>query len=54
MEVVRCPQCAATARIVDRFTLASTDGPLEHVKLECPNGHWLTPPAAQLSSATRV
>jgi hypothetical protein len=41
---VRCPQCAQPAEIVDRFTLGSTDGPLEHVKIKCSNGmHWYTP-----------
>jgi hypothetical protein len=41
---VRCPQCAQPAEIIDRFTLGSTDGPLEHVKLKCSSGkHWYTP-----------
>lgn len=40
---VRCPQCAQPAQIVDRFALGSTDGPLEHVKVGCRNGHWFTP-----------
>jgi hypothetical protein len=40
----RCPQCAQPAQIIDRFTLGSSDGPLEHVKLSCPSGrHWFTP-----------
>jgi hypothetical protein len=39
----RCPQCAQPAQIVDRFALGSTDGPLEHVKVGCRNGHWFTP-----------
>jgi hypothetical protein len=41
----RCPQCAQPAHIVDRFALGSTDGPLEHVKVGCRNGHWFTPRA---------
>ena len=41
---VRCPQCARPAKIIDRFTLGGTDGPLEHVKLSCRSGlHWFTP-----------
>jgi hypothetical protein len=41
---VRCPQCAQPAEIIDHFTLGSTDGPLEHVKLKCSSGkHWYTP-----------
>jgi hypothetical protein len=39
----RCPQCAQPAQIVDRFALGGTDGPLEHVKVGCQNGHWFTP-----------
>jgi hypothetical protein len=40
----RCPQCAQPAEIVDRFTLGSSEGPLEHVKLSCRSGlHWYTP-----------
>jgi hypothetical protein len=40
----RCPQCAQPAEIIDRFTLGSSDGPLEHVKLSCRSGqHWYTP-----------
>jgi len=34
----RCPQCAGPAEIIDRFTLGSSDGPLEHVKLSCRSG----------------
>jgi hypothetical protein len=41
----RCPQCAQPAEIIDRFSLGSTDGPLEHVKLRCERGHWFTPRA---------
>jgi hypothetical protein len=41
---VRCPQCAQPAEIVDRFTLGSSDGPLEHVRISCRSGrHWYTP-----------
>jgi hypothetical protein len=49
-DVIACPDpaCGAPARIVDRWTLASTDGPVEHVKTGCQRGHWFTPPAASL------
>jgi len=43
MAQVPCPECGRLARIVDRFTLPSTDGPVEHLKLSCPGGHVLTP-----------
>ena len=41
----RCPQCAQPAQIIDRFSLGSTEGLLEHVKISCPDGHWFTPRA---------
>ena len=44
-EVLLCPDpvCPAPARVVDRFVLESTDGPIEHVKTHCNNGHGFTP-----------
>jgi hypothetical protein len=43
--VIPCPHlvCPAPARVVDRFVLDSTDGPIEHVKTHCHNGHGFTP-----------
>ncbi|HEY1274393.1 MAG TPA: hypothetical protein VGF25_05765 [Thermoleophilaceae bacterium] len=43
MAYVRCPECNLPARIIDRFSLGSTSGPVEHVKTSCPSGHWFTP-----------
>jgi hypothetical protein len=48
---IPCPQCGAPARITDRFSLGSTDGPVEHLKTGCVNNHWLTPPAETLAGA---
>jgi hypothetical protein len=44
-DVIACPDptCRAPARIVDRWTFGSTDGPVEHVKTGCVNNHWFTP-----------
>jgi hypothetical protein len=33
------PSCRMVAEIHDRFTLGSTDGPIEHVKTYCVNRH---------------
>jgi hypothetical protein len=41
--LVRCPQCGLPAEITDRFTLAGTSGPVEHVRTMCAGGHWFTP-----------
>jgi hypothetical protein len=54
-DVIACPDptCQAAARIVDRWTWGSTDGPLEHVKTMCERGHWFTPTLASLNLETR-
>ena len=48
--VIPCPDptCPASARVVERFVLKSTDGPIEHVKTHCDNGHGFTPRVASL------
>jgi hypothetical protein len=50
-EPIVCPQCGASARITERFWLASTDGPVEHLVTGCVNHHWLTPRAETLARA---
>jgi hypothetical protein len=47
-EPIACPQCGAPARITERFWLASTAGPVEHVKTGCEGGHWFTPTVESL------
>ena len=44
MDIVACPDptCPAPAWVYDRWTWASTDGPVEHVKTGCERGHWFT------------
>lgn len=39
---VACPECADAATVIDRFSLYSTDGPVEHVRIECVNRHHFT------------
>jgi hypothetical protein len=43
--VIYCPEpsCGAPAQIVDRWVWPASDGPVEHVKTWCANGHWFTP-----------
>ena len=42
-DTIPCPQCGAPAQTTERFRLASTAGPVEHVKTGCERGHWFTP-----------
>jgi hypothetical protein len=37
--LVGCPECGLPAEILDRFSLASTDGPVAHIALGCVGGH---------------
>jgi hypothetical protein len=50
-DLIACPDptCQAPARIVDRWTFGSTDGPVEHVKVGCERGHWFTPTVDSLN-----
>lgn len=38
-DIVSCPTCALPASVADRFLLASTDGPLEYVRVSCVGEH---------------
>jgi hypothetical protein len=55
MTIVICPEpgCAAPAEVLDRWTFASTDGPLVHLKTRCLHGHCLTPRLDQVISAVQ-
>src|SRR5262245_41808562 len=46
-----CPECSASAEETDRFVLDSTDGPMEHVALDCPRNHRFQVPVDKLSSS---
>lgn len=54
VQAVLCPdpQCASLAHIEDRWTLQSTDGPVDVVKVRCSAGCWYTVLADDLSPAT--
>lgn len=53
-DAIACPDptCQAPARITDRWTFGSTDGPVEHVKTTCERGHWFTPTVDSLRLRT--
>lgn len=41
-DMTDCRSCGAIAEVVDRFTLESTSGPVEHMTVRCLNEHTLT------------
>lgn len=48
LTLVSCPECGCHAEVTDRFALASTDGPVDHLALRCVRGHLLRLPADSL------
>jgi hypothetical protein len=50
VEIIACPDptCSAPARVYQRWTWPSTDGPVEQAKTGCQAGHWFTPEADSL------
>lgn len=48
IETVKCPVCMFDAEVIERFVLESTDGPVEHIKILCPQGHGYRMPTALL------
>ncbi len=50
LTVISCPECEAPAEVTDRFSLASTDGPVDCVALSCMAGHHFRMPSELLSA----
>ncbi len=48
MELTSCPECGAVAEVSMRFSEESTDGPVEHVKIQCVQRHWFMGSSASL------
>lgn len=44
-----CPDCGYPAEVTDRFALNSTDGPVDHVALQCAGGHHFRMPVDALA-----
>lgn len=47
--LLECPTCGLPAEVTECFTLDSSDGHIEHVKLVCIRRHWCTLPVDFLS-----
>jgi hypothetical protein len=53
LTLTACPACAAPAEVLSRFLLASTAGPVEHVRLQCIRRHLFVTPVAALAAGRR-
>jgi len=42
-------RCGLPAEVEARYTVTSTDGPLESTKIRCPRGHWFNGPLESLT-----
>jgi pheromone shutdown protein TraB len=55
-QIVVCPEpgCEVAAEVVSRWVWPSTDGPVEHVKVYCVQGHARTVLTAWLAAPPRL
>ncbi len=51
--LVPCPECGLPAEVTDRFALASTDGPIDHLALCCAAQHHLRMPVGMLPAQSQ-
>ncbi len=49
MDTTTCPECGAQAQVQRFGVLESTDGPIEHCKVRCVQGHWFLMPTSKLA-----
>jgi len=42
-------RCGLPAEVTDRYTMTSTDGPLESARICCPDGHMFNGPVESLT-----
>jgi hypothetical protein len=42
-------RCGLPAEVEHRYTMGSTDGPLESARISCPRGHWFNGPIESLT-----
>jgi len=50
---IYCPDCDVPAEVTDRFALASTSGPADHIVVRCAAGHWFRMASDLLPESTR-
>jgi hypothetical protein len=42
-------RCGLPAEVTHRYTVRSSDGPMEGAKIRCPRGHWFNGPVESLT-----
>jgi hypothetical protein len=47
-------RCGLPAEVEDRYTVRSSDGPMESAKIRCPRGHWFNGPVEFLTWDKRL
>ncbi|RYP87033.1 hypothetical protein EKO23_07080 [Nocardioides guangzhouensis] len=53
MDLTTCPECGELAEVQWRAVLESTDGPVEHARVQCVRRHWFLLPVASLALVDR-
>ena len=53
MDAHGAERCGLPAEVEDRYTMRSSDGPLDSAKFRCPRGHWFNGPLESLIWAAR-
>jgi hypothetical protein len=49
----RAARCGLPAEVEYRYTMRSSDGPLESARIRCPRGHWFNGPIEFLAGTKR-
>jgi hypothetical protein len=49
MDDIGATRCGLPAVVADRYTMTSTDGPLESARIRCPRGHFFNGPLESLA-----
>jgi hypothetical protein len=52
MDATLCPECGALAAVQWRDVIETTDGPVEHAKIDCARRHWFLLPVQMLEQPT--
>jgi hypothetical protein len=53
LDEIGAARCGLPAEVRCRFTMCSTDGPLESAMIRCPAGHWFNGPIESLTRESR-